>query len=95
MSQLLYECFKRQLPRKPTNSVVFLNRRALTGKTENMTSMATSTHRTLLVVDHGKLRLERPSTSETTQTALALSLQRFALQSSGDDPEHDDMDHND
>ncbi|AEV80384.1 protein UL19 [Cercopithecine betaherpesvirus 5] len=92
MSQLLYEYFKRQLPKKQVNSVMFLNRRALTGKLEPMTSMATNTYRTIIVLGHGKLRLERPSDREITQMALTLSLQRASLHCPEDQAERSSSD---
>ncbi|QQL09835.1 Ba35.1 [Baboon cytomegalovirus] len=97
MSHVLYEYFKRKLPRKQVNSVVLLNRRTLTGGLAPMTSMATNTYKTIIVLGHGKLRLERPSNTETIQMALTLSLQRASLNNPPGElhecPSSDDSDH--
>ncbi|AKI12593.1 protein UL19 [Human betaherpesvirus 5] len=81
-SNALYELFRRRLPRAPVNTVMFLTRRTRDGFCGRLTSIATNSHYTMFVLDHGSVRIERPSQSEVDCASLMETLKRIRLRNS-------------
>ncbi|AAM00669.1 protein UL19 [Panine betaherpesvirus 2] len=81
-SNALYELFRRRLPRAPVNTVMFLTRRTRDGPCGRLTSVARDTHRTMYVLDHGFVRIERSRDGDQDCTSFVDSLKRCRLRNS-------------